>query len=230
MVEISSKKSFFFSDVFAGAGIGLLLGTVVALSNAPVVATVVGALTSLLALFLGLDEKSSTARLPSVNALRIGAFGFATVAGLALGLYVRINNPLAEDPSVAIARWNNAFPENPSLARQMMVYERTALAPAKLTYDQKSGTTETVSVNAAVSGAKQPVLYGSLSDYDACTRLDPVRFATADDALAAYGRGDPPKAVRVVAETIKDLPVSERALAVHLAHQIMCEIQIEESE
>lgn len=230
MEEDPKLRFSFLSDVFAGAGIGLLLGTVVGLSNAPVVATVVGALTSLLALFLGLDDKASATRLPSVNAVRIGAFGFATVAGLGLGLSVRINNPLADDPGVAIARWNEAFPDNPTLAKQMMVFERTALTPANLTYDEGFGASDAVTVNAEVGAIKQAVLFSSLSEYDACSRLDPERFATAADALAAYQRGDPPKTVQVAAEAIEELPESERELGIRLAHEILCEVQFGEAQ
>ncbi len=230
MAEDPIKRTSIAADVFAGAGIGLLLGTVLGLSTTPVVALVVGALSSLLAVFLGLDGKQTTSRLPAVNAIRIGAFGFATVAGLALGLHVRINNPLASDPSRAMARWSEAFPDNPTLARQMMVHERTAITPWRLTYDETADNDAPVRLDTGAAGAKQAVLFSSLSDYDACSRLDPERFATADETLSAYSRGDPPDLVRAVGDQIGALPGDERGLAVQLAHEILCQIQIEEEK
>jgi hypothetical protein len=46
------------SHVIAGAGIGLLVGTLVGLSLSPVVGVVLGGLTALLAAFLGLSDMS----------------------------------------------------------------------------------------------------------------------------------------------------------------------------
>lgn len=76
------------ADMFSGAGLRLLLGALLGLAVTPIVAGVVGAITALLAIFLGLDGRVTPLRLPAVNALRIGAFGFATVAGLVLVLYL----------------------------------------------------------------------------------------------------------------------------------------------
>lgn len=33
-----------------------------------------------------------------------------------------------------MAKWTEAFPDNPTLARQMMVYERTAITPKAIAY------------------------------------------------------------------------------------------------
>ena len=131
VTEVSKKATGAIADMFAGAGIGALLGTILGLAITPVVATVVGALTSVLAVFLGLDGQERS-RMLKVNALRIGAFGFATIAGLTLGMFLRINNPMAMEPEQAIARWNEAFKDNPSLAQQMMIFERTGLKPTEI--------------------------------------------------------------------------------------------------
>ena len=224
MAEHTDGPVPFAADIFAGAGLGLLLGSVMGLSVTPVVAIVIGALTSVLAVFLGLDGKGSLTKLPKVNAVRIGAFGFATVAGLALGLHVRINNPIAVDPSVALARWDAAFPDNATLARQMMVYERTAIVPATLAFqDSKSVTNVTTDPTAA--GAKQAVLFLTLSKFDACSRLDPARFATPADVLAAYNRDDVPDLVRAFAEQMKGTEEGDLEARVELAHGVLCRMQ-----
>jgi hypothetical protein len=93
-------------DLFGGAGMGLLLGTLVGLSSSPVVGIVVGALASVLAVFLGLDVSTgSVIGALRINGVRIGALGVATVIGLGLGLYVRVNNPFLPDPEVQLQRW-----------------------------------------------------------------------------------------------------------------------------
>lgn len=225
MEEAVSKKSNVLPDVFAGAGVGLLLGTVMGLTTTPVVAVVVGALTSLLAVFLGLDGKAS--KLPAVNAVRIGAFGFATVVGLGLGLHVRINNPLAVSPEVAMQKWQQAFPENPTLARQMMVYERSAIRPASLSFAE--GEADEVVVDTALASGKQALLFSGLSEFDACSRLDPLRFGSADQVLAAYKLGNPPELVQTVGAQIEGLPSADQTVAVNVAHQILCEVQENEA-
>jgi len=79
------------SAVFNGLGIGLLLGILWSLSTQPVIGGVIATLSSLLALFLGLSEKY----IDPLKSLRIGAFGLSAVAGVLLGLYLRINEPFA---------------------------------------------------------------------------------------------------------------------------------------
>lgn len=218
------------ADLFSGTGIGLLLGTILGLAITPVVATVVGTLTSLLAIFLGLNERETPLRLPAVNALRIGAFGFATIAGLLLGLYLRVNNPLADDPSVAMARWNAAFPDNPTLAQQMMVFERTTLRPSLIAFGDAGAEPQAVDVDPTLAGAKQAVLFSDLSEYDACSRLDPGRFGSPEDTLAAYGRGDPPELVRAIADRLGGVADEDKGIAVTLAHEILCDVQATEAE
>ena len=94
--------------------------------------------------------------------VRIGSFGLATVLGLFFGLYVRINNPLAQSPAEQLEKWHAVFPvtvsdgkpeteanhadspeqagDNRILARQMMIYERTGLVPSKLRFRQGSSS------------------------------------------------------------------------------------------
>ena len=83
-----TTKSGVAVDVFSGSGLGLLLGVIMGMAHTPVVATVVGAITSLLAVFLGLEGSGSKlAEITKVrlNGVRIGSFALATVAGLFLG-------------------------------------------------------------------------------------------------------------------------------------------------
>jgi len=80
-----------FSAVFNGLGIGLLLGILLGLSISPVVSGVIATLSSLLAIFLGLNERY----LDPLKSLRIGAFGLFAVVGILIGIYMRANDPFA---------------------------------------------------------------------------------------------------------------------------------------
>ena len=132
MPEPQNPISSRLSDIFAGAGLGLLLGVVVGLSASPVVGMVVGALTSVLAVFLGLSgEGSETSRLPRVNGLRIGAFGLAAVAGWASGCTCGSTTALPKRrPSNCRAGRRRS--DDPLLVKQMVIFERTGLAPTSL--------------------------------------------------------------------------------------------------
>lgn len=76
---------------FGGAGIGLLFGVIMGTSVTPTVATMLGALTALLAGILGLNDNMFN----DAKAARVGAFGLACVVGAYMGLYVRSHNVLA---------------------------------------------------------------------------------------------------------------------------------------
>jgi len=210
-------------DLFAGAGLGLLLGLVVGLSITPVVAGLVGALTSLLAVFLGLDATGATRRLPKVNAVRIGAFGFATVLGIGLGLFVRINNPLALAPDHLMSRWEAALPDNPTLARQMMVLERASIAPAAVAYVE--GAPETPVQTTGQAGAQTAVLFSSEGGaFDACQLLQPDDL-TEETALGRYDDPSAPDILGRIGATLRDLPEAERQTGLEVAHAVLCRLQ-----
>ncbi|KZN59734.1 hypothetical protein [Pseudoalteromonas luteoviolacea] len=77
--------------LFGGAGIGLLFGVVMGTSVTPTVTMLLGALTTILAAILGLNDRHFN----DAKAVRIGAFGVACVLGAYLGIYVRSHNLLA---------------------------------------------------------------------------------------------------------------------------------------
>jgi hypothetical protein len=85
-----------FIQTVSGIALGLLLGTLVGFSQSPVAATVVGALTGALALFLGFNTKSDgDGHLSSdsrASAGRVCGFGFACTAALLLSLYARTHD------------------------------------------------------------------------------------------------------------------------------------------
>ena len=227
MPEPQNPISSRLSDIFAGAGLGLLLGVVVGLSASPVVGMVVGALTSVLAVFLGLSgEGSETSRLPRVNGLRIGAFG---LAGLGVGLHVRVNNSLAQAPSQQLSRWQAAFPDDPLLVKQMVIFERTGLAPTSLALGP-DGAAVAVEAQKTLVAIKSSVLFSTLSDFDVCTRLNPDRYADVQGLLAVYKRPSSPQMLAAVAQKIEALPPDDWVAATTAAHVVLCQVQREGGE
>ncbi|MCA8881703.1 MAG: hypothetical protein KDA73_17520 [Rhodobacteraceae bacterium] len=224
------SRSSALADVIAGGGIGLLLGTVVGMTTSEVVATVVGALTALLAVLLGLDGSDAAARSPvRANALRIGSLGLFTVLGLGLGLYVRINNPIALSPEAQMAKWQHTFPDDPTLAKQMMVYERTGIRPASFTYGKITPAEPVeVAVDEAKSKAVSGVLFSSLKDFDVCTRINPARYGSPEEVLAIYTRRGAPAILPGLRERIAAMPDESQQVAVAVTHDVLCALQREE--
>lgn len=214
-------------DVLSGAGLGLLLGIVVGLASSPVVAIVVGGLTSLLAVFLGLesggDSKVASLAKVQLNGVRIGSFGLAAALGVIFGLYIRISNPFVDPPTQHLARWQAAFPDNPALARQMMIFERTGITPSTLNFDKGPG----VAVKLERTAAHQAVLFGSLQGKDLCRELAPTRFG--DDVkktLQAYDdQGEP---LATVAAKVRDLPDEHKRSSLVAVHAFICKLEKEE--
>ena len=88
MTKINEKSVNLKIALFGGTGIGLLFGVIMGTSITPTVTTLFGALATLLAAILGLNDKHFT----DAKAIRVGSFGIACVIGAYLGLFVRANN------------------------------------------------------------------------------------------------------------------------------------------
>ncbi len=80
-----------FIALYSGSGIGLLIGVLMGLAVSPTVGVIIGALSSILAVLLGLNDQ----HFGDAKAIRIGSFGFACVLGAFLGIFVRTNNLLS---------------------------------------------------------------------------------------------------------------------------------------
>ncbi len=216
-------------NVWSGAGLGLLLGVIVGLSQTPVVAEVMGVLTGVLAVFLGL-QGGGEKELPVVgklrlNGARIGSFGLAAALGLILGLFLRVANPFVETPDQEFARWAKAFPGNEVLARQAMLYERMGIEPAQWFF--VDGVGMAVSVNAAQANARRPVLFGVLNRTNLCNELDPARFDNDPvEVLKAYANEGEP-VLDTVAAQVGSLPEEHRLDALVTAHTLFCALQRE---
>lgn len=87
-----------------GLGVGLLLGLLVGLSISPVVSGVIGTLSSLLVIMLGMNEQYMS----KLKSLRIAFFGIFTVVGILSGIYIRDNGVLSPKIGHLIAEYDSA--------------------------------------------------------------------------------------------------------------------------
>ena len=78
---------------------------------------------------------------------------------------------------------------------------------------------------APAAAAKSAVLFSALGDFDACSRLDPRRFADADAALFAYGRANAPEVARAAGARIAAMDERDQEAALTLAYEILCAVQ-----
>lgn len=231
MSEPDGQRRSWGGDLFAGAGLGLLLGVIVGLSTSPVVEVVVGTLMSLLAVFLGLEGskilKSEGFAGLKINHLRIGAFGFATLIGLLVGLFIRINNPLAIPLDDRFQHWKAAFPHDPVLVKQMVIYERTGIQPTQIDYGEGSGGPTPVTLQKEAAAAGRAVLYSLFKSYDVCVQLRPGRL-TEESLLANYRTPGAPPGLAEVATRIEAMPAALRGDVLVMTHELLCRLQREE--
>jgi hypothetical protein len=229
MDEDGARRSTTVSDVLAGAGLGLMLGTLMGLSQSEVVGTVIAALAAVLAVFLGLDiTTGSLLGALRINGARIGSLGLATVIGVGLGLYVRVNDPFLPTPTVQLDRWRAALPDDPTLAKQMMMWERMGDRPATFQFGTAPPVAEVVFEAGANPQTRRGVLFSTFGDYDVCVGLDPDQVGDTEAQLAAYRLMGVPPVLPKIAAKIAALPAGEQAAALRVSYEVLCAIRTEE--
>ncbi len=176
--------------LFAGAGIGLLVGFIMGLSVTPVVSVILGALASLLAVFLGVQDGLATRTGPDAaeqariaqrlhtSSLKAGAFGFGCVLGILVGLYLRGNETLMSSPAAQVARYVEAGLA-PEYARQLWVLEKFGIPPGG--GEAQMGEMQKAKTNALFSGAGDANGSAAL-----CEALKPERYNN-DPSEVAWG-------------------------------------------
>jgi hypothetical protein len=115
------------AEILAGAGLGALVGLLLALSMAQAVGGVIAALAALLGGFFGLARADSAGL-----AVRIGVFGIFCVAGIVGGLMLRNGGKLIPSVQSDVAEWTRAgYP--PEEARKWVAFQRLGVKPENTT-------------------------------------------------------------------------------------------------
>ena len=185
--------------VINGAGVGLLLGALPGLSISPVVSGVIGTISGLLAVLLGISEKYMS----PLKSVRIGAFGFFCVAGIFLGMYIRTNKGLLPSRQKMMQEYT-AVGFTKEEARDFIAYREFGLVPAGWTGKQAEVNdkhqTETPEPaeqpdhgkpveNASVSSTK-PIVDGSTRQFvnpnQTAAEFSNVLYSSEVDAAECY--------------------------------------------
>jgi hypothetical protein len=206
-------------DIFAGVGLGGALGLIVGLSVTPVVSVLVGGLTSLLAVFLGLqggDDAPAALKAVRLNGPRIGGFGLALAAGVLAGLFIRTTEPFTEPVKNSVARWTDAgYPAE--RARELVVFERTGILPA-----------EAQAIDAVTeqrARTRSTALFSDLGDVNLCRELDPDGFGRAvSEGLYTY-RIQNNDTLNRLADAVEAMPVDAQMPAFDMLGQMFCDLR-----
>ncbi len=163
------NKAGVVSALGAGAGVGLVIGIVMGLSNSPVVGIILGSLSAGLLALLGLsggkDDIASSAR--------IASFGFTCVVGIILGIAMRTHSWLSPTPSEELARWT-AVRFSDDEARRLVLFERIGILPKEWSLVAQQPNTPLSSF-----------LFASTSSDD-CGYLTSVRYPQVADQIKKF--------------------------------------------
>lgn len=138
---MQSKRQLYFllfSQIFAGMGIGVLMGLIIGLSASPVVKTILGSLSGLLAVFLGLQDnifgKSSNAEASSpivLASFRAGSFGLFCALSILYGLHLRTHDTIGLSVTDQVKKWTDAGYDT-TLARELALFEKIDMTSKQL--------------------------------------------------------------------------------------------------
>jgi hypothetical protein len=121
-------------DVFAGIGLGLLVGTIIGLSIAQVTGIILAALTSILAAFFGFKESKDAG---SGNQIIIGTFGFTCLLAIVLGVYLRTHNTFSPSLSQDIQAYKNANFSNEEI-KKIILFKELGIVPQGYTFSKEA--------------------------------------------------------------------------------------------
>jgi len=226
-MNINSTNSGILGNIFAGCGLGLLIGMIAGLSVSPVVSVILGSLAAVLAAFLGLSEggkpdpESTPEQLLThdtrrrLNGIRAGSFGFACVAGIFLGMFIRATDFFLPQVSGQVAQWESAG-YSAQEARQFVVFERLGVSPGWSSV--KFGETQK---------KKSSALFSGEGDDGICEEIKLARFNDdVKEALYAFTQQDSARLSSLATELKKlQLPEPELRELVNAITEAICEIE-----
>ena len=147
-------------NIFAGLGLGLLIGTIIGLSIAEVTGIILGALTSLLAAFFGLRSNKEG---ETGNQIIIGTFSIICLFSIFLGLYIRTHNLLSPSLLTEINEFKEASFDAHEI-KKIILFKKLGLIPDGYTFSKegKQSTNSGLTV----------VMAGDNNSIDLCNSID----------------------------------------------------------
>ncbi|MDF7815146.1 hypothetical protein [Hymenobacter sp. YC55] len=194
--------------LFGGAGVGALIGVLTGLSISSTVAVVIGSLTSVLIVLLGLKETADA----HYHALRTGAFGFACTGALLTGIYLRAHNALAPNIHNEVLRWTAHGEFSLEEAKRYVAYERLGIIPPEATLD---------TTRQSPHRSRRTVLFAATITLSDCTKLKGYENFSLQEEVEAYRRTG--ALWKSLAEgVVKHVPASEQQNTLHLTRKCLC--------
>jgi len=157
-------------NFLAGAALGAFIGLLIGLSTSPVTAAVTSGLVAVLAAFFGLSKDAPTGA--SDWLLRVVGFGILGVVALLFGLHLRVADSFAPSLAREVHELTAAGFEKPD-ALAVVRFRRFGLMPSGVTV----ASTKPITATVLFAGSAQT-----------CSELEPRRFGSVDEALAAFAR------------------------------------------
>jgi hypothetical protein len=169
-----------FINLLSGAAIGLLIGLLVSLSNAPVVASTTSVLVGGALVFVSLsrDQETRSAANNSKALLRLIGFSISAAAALLLGIYLRAHNSFGQSSSATLYRELIEIGVTPDDAREVVVASISpppSMQKVAMKSDWQASDTEKLNSTS---------LFSIELSQTSCEAADPRKFRTFDDAKA----------------------------------------------
>jgi hypothetical protein len=169
-------------QLFAGTGLGLLVGILVGLSSSPVVSVVVGALAAGMVTLLGF-ARSATNDQPSLtegSVVRLGSFGVACTAAVIFGLFIRTHNWISPSIAEQVSEVQKAG-YTAEEARRWVSYKNIGTSTPGTTSDGSAASTHSTGATASVAGS---VLFSGANEGE-CQHFDTNRYKDTQEHLYA---------------------------------------------
>jgi hypothetical protein len=203
------------SQLLAGTAIGLLLGLLVGLSSSPVVATVVGAITGGMLVFLGFtshgqSDSNTTSSLEAAG-WRLTGFGLACSAALIVGLEVRTQNLLTPPVKKQVSELTDAgFTADE--AHGWVAYKNIGVL-------MRVRPDTPVDKDKRAAGTASSYLFASPGN-DSCNLLNPDKYSSQSEHLIALRNAGGRYAA--FADSIAGLDEKSRAVTFNATKHLLC--------
>jgi hypothetical protein len=203
-------------QLFAGTGLGLLVGVLVGLSSSPVVSVVVGALAAGMVTLLGFvrSAKDDQPSYTEGSVFRLGSFGVACTAAVIFGLFVRTHNWVSPSIAEQVSEVQKAG-YSAEEARRWVAYKNIGISTAGAGSDS-SASTHATGGTASIAGS---VLFSGANEGE-CQHFDTNRYKDAQEHLYALRQLGGKYAA--YAEKISSLDASQQKTVLNSLQLLFC--------